>query len=84
MCFSKKKERKNKTVSFLGGIVSHSSSPGRATGEERFLFFLPCFFLSLPPHVLCYNQNRMPPAPPYDEKTEKSCPASDAPIGHLS
>jgi len=62
--FQKKKERKNKTVSFLG-------STGRATGEERFLFFLPCFFLSLPPHVLCYNQNRMPPAPPYDEKTEK-------------
>jgi hypothetical protein len=49
--FSTKKE--NKTMSLLGGTVSPSSSPEHATGEEKFLFFLPCFFLSIPPHVLC-------------------------------
>jgi hypothetical protein len=50
--FSTKKKGKQK-LSFLGGTVSPSSSPGHATGEKKFLFFLPCFFLSPPPHVLC-------------------------------
>jgi hypothetical protein len=40
-----KKTKKNKTVSFLNGTVSPSSSPGHATGEEKFLFSSTCFFL---------------------------------------
>ena len=36
---SQKKKGGNKTVPFLGGTVSPSSSPGHATGEEKFLFF---------------------------------------------
>jgi hypothetical protein len=39
--FSTKKE--NKTMSLLGGTVSPSSSPEHATGEEKFLFFLPLY-----------------------------------------
>ena len=51
--FSKKKKNKNKTVSFLDGTVSPSPSPGHATGEEKFCFFIPCFFPCLfLPHAL--------------------------------
>jgi len=78
----KNNKKENETVLFLGGTVSSSSSPGRATGEEIFFLFFP-LFLPLP-HVLCYNQNLMPAAPPHDEKTEKPCPVSNASIGHLS
>jgi hypothetical protein len=61
-----KKKRENETVSFLGGTISSSSSsPGRTTGEEK-KNFLP-LVSSSPSHVLCYNQNQTPPAPPHDE-----------------
>jgi hypothetical protein len=47
----KKEEKRNSAV--LDGTVPPSSSPGHATGEEKFLFFSVCFFLSLAPHVPC-------------------------------
>jgi hypothetical protein len=48
----KEEEKRNNVV--LDGTVPPFSSPGHATGEEKFLFFSVCFFLSLPPsHVLC-------------------------------
>jgi hypothetical protein len=54
MYFSKNKKRNNKIVSFLDHTVSPSSSPGHATGEEKFLFFsLVSPSLSSPSHVLC-------------------------------
>jgi hypothetical protein len=54
MYFSKNKKRNNKIVSFLDHTVSPSSSPGHATGEEKFLFFsLVSLSLSSPSHVLC-------------------------------
>jgi hypothetical protein len=46
----KKEEKRNSAV--LDGTVP-PSSPGHATGEEKFLFFSVCFFLSLAPHVPC-------------------------------
>jgi len=68
-------------VSFWGGTVSSSSSPGRAAGEEKFFVFFP-LFLPLPPTCSVRAKTRC--HPPHDEKAEKSCPASDTPIGHLS
>jgi hypothetical protein len=50
--FQKKKEEKRNSV-VLDGTIPLSSSPGHATGEEKFLFFSVCFFLSLAPHVPC-------------------------------
>jgi hypothetical protein len=51
MHLKKKEEKRNNVV--LDGIVPLSSSPGHATGEEKFLFFSVCFFLSLAPYVPC-------------------------------
>ena len=41
----KKKEGGDETVSFWGGTVSSSSSPGRVAGEEKVLFSSPWLFL---------------------------------------
>ena len=71
-----------RSMPFWGGTVSFSSSPGHATQEDKFLFFLPCFFPPLPP--TCSVRAKTRRHPPYDEKAKKSCPTSDAPISHLS
>jgi hypothetical protein len=51
--FSKKKWEEKRNSAILDGTVPPPSSPGHATGEEKFLFFFVCFFLSLAPHVPC-------------------------------
>jgi hypothetical protein len=53
-CIFQNKKKINKIVSFLDHTISPSSSPGHATGEEKFLFFsLVSPSLSSPSHVLC-------------------------------
>jgi len=77
------KKRKIKIVVFRRHYFSFFFPWTCNRGKEVFVFsslFLP---LSLSPRALL-KPNRTPPGPPHDEKTEKSCPASDAPIGHLS
>jgi hypothetical protein len=51
MHFQKKREEEKRNSAVLDSTVPPSSSPGHATGEEKFLFFSVCFFLSLAPHV---------------------------------
>jgi hypothetical protein len=51
------KKRKTKQCCFLGGTVS-PSSPGRATGEEKFLFFFPLFL-----HLFPFQCAKLKPKP---------------------
>jgi len=67
-------------VPFWGVTISSSFSPGHPVGEETFFVFFP-LLLPLPP--TCSVRAKTRRHPPHDDKTEKSCPASNASIGHL-
>jgi len=80
-CIFKKKREEKWNSAVLDGTIPPPLSSGHAISEEKFLFFFVCFFLSPPP--TCSIRAKTRRHPPYDEVPEKSCPASDASIGHL-
>jgi len=90
---TKKIQKKIKQCHFIRHCSSSSSSPVHATGEEKHFVFSFCF-LSLrspppPAQTLSKPKTQRNPHLLWWEtrgwwKTRESCPASDAPIGHLA